>query len=173
MLLQTKYQTLVGNETTSCVHIWGLVLVNLHVKKPEEYKDDCWVQVQYLNATVIFAVSLIVCFPCVAQSAPLVLCVSVHVCLRGCVCLRACLVYREQTPDSERQSRHPVWTDRSRANVAHKMHFINTHGHITYTHTHKHTFNHTAESQVPQEPAKIEKPPILAGMTSKKQTRAS
>lgn len=81
-----------------------------------------------------------------------------------------CLVYRKQTPDSERQSRHPVWTDRSRANVAPRMHFTNTWSYHTHTHTHyRDTLNHTAESQVPQEPGKIEKPPRFAGMTSKEQ----
>lgn len=55
------------------------------------------------------------------------------------------------------------------------MHFTNTQGHITHTQTRMCAathFQHTAESQVPQESVKIEKPPKFAGMTSKKQSQA-
>ena len=150
------------------MNTWGRLRARFRKCKRQETSSlqRCWLQVWYLYVTNSLCCMLNCLFSLCGSVCSSSVCVCVCVCAYVCVCV--CLVYRKQMPDRERQSRHPVWTDRSRANVAPRMHSINTHGHISHTHTHTHTLNRTAESHVPQEPVKIEKPPIFAGMTSKK-----
>lgn len=57
-------------------------------------------------------------------------------CWSCCVCLSVCPVQSKETPDSERQNRLPLWTDRCRANIAPRMHFTNTRTYHTHTKTH-------------------------------------
>lgn len=60
------------------------------------------------------------------------------VCSSGIYVCCVCLVYRQQTPDSERQSRLPVWTDGSRANRS-PQDALHKHTHTYQKHTHTRT----------------------------------
>lgn len=81
------------------------------------------------------------------------------------------------SPDSwhqERKSMHPVWTDRSRASTAPRMHSVSAQGHSPHTFTHKHTPMETylttqLKAKGPRSQSRLKSLPNSASMTSKKQ----